>query len=149
MGLDNFQTDVTSHDYKRYGHHEYNEILESKIDEYRDRFPIDLDIEFVEVSPMMEKNNACVYYKEDCVFIRFSESFIGRGSDGLIFRTLLNCMVEIYCYRQGHEDIDRNKYFRWIVGRVGGGMSGRYNEEEWVDLLLPFLKELEDYYEDD
>lgn len=140
MGLEDFKSESDSH-YKQYGYHEYNEKLEKWADEMEDRFPIDLNIEFVEVSPQMEQMRGMAYRRDnDTYYIRLAEWFVGIRSDERIKFTLLHEMVHVYFYRQGHSNTNHDKYFRWVVGRVGASMTNmKTSDLKWKQCIEPFL----------
>jgi len=141
MALEDFETE-DSNRYKTYGSHDYDEELEQMIEEFQDRFPIELKIEFIEVSPRMEKHQAMAYRRGSSYYIRVSESFINRSDYERISRTVLHEMVHVYLYQMGYEGSNHDKYFRWIVGRVGASMThASINDAKWQDCIEPFIKE--------
>jgi predicted SprT family Zn-dependent metalloprotease len=142
MGLEDFNGSG-GNDYKQYGHHEYNEKLENWMEEFQDRFPIELQIEFVEVSTQMSKHAAKAYQRDsDTYYIRVSETYIDRSSDRPIKFTLLHEMVHIYFWQKGYKKTNHDKYFRWVAGRVGADMTRiTIDNEKWKDCIEPFLGE--------
>lgn len=142
MGLDDFQSKKEK-GYKQYGYHEYNEWLENLVKQFQEKFPIELDIEFVEVSPQMNKCNAKAYRRDgDTYYIRVSESFINRSTHREIKFTLLHEMVHVYFYQMGYSDTNHDKYFRWVAGRVGADMTGMsIRDKKWEGCIEPFLGE--------
>lgn len=126
-----------------YRSHDYEEKLDQMIQRNEEKFPIDLDIDFVEVSPRMEKTRAKAHKKPDgSYYIRVSKKFIETHSDERIELTVIHEMVHIYFYRQGFTDHGHGKYFRWVLGRVGGSMTNStVYEREWRECIEPFLKE--------
>jgi predicted SprT family Zn-dependent metalloprotease len=141
MGLEDFKSESDSH-YKQYGYHEYNEKLEKWADEMEERFPIDLNIEFVEVSPQMNQTRGMAYRRDNSTYyIRLAEWFVGIKSDERIKLTLLHEMVHVYFYRQGYSDTHHDKYFRWVVGRVGASMTNMaITDRKWQQCIEPFLE---------
>lgn len=145
MGLEDFKSE-RSNGYKKYGHHEYNDRLEEWKDEMQEEFPIELDIEFVEVSPEMTKHNGMAYRRDkDTYYIRISENYIERNSKKKVRLTLLHEMVHVYFYQRGYGDTNHDKYFRWVVGRVGASMTNMtIDSTKWKHCIEPFLQAEDD-----
>jgi predicted SprT family Zn-dependent metalloprotease len=144
MGIDKFlQEGKDKH--KLYGGHEYDEKLEKWVDELDERFPVNLRIKFIEVSPRMNKNRAMAYRREGKkYYIRVSESFIERSTDRRIKLTVLHEMVHVYFYQTGASEEKHGKYFRWVLGRVGGSFTREsIHDEKWQACIEPFI-EMED-----
>lgn len=144
MGLDNFRSKSKSK-YKAYSDHEYDDKLNKWKEEFKDRFPIRLNIEFVEVSPNMTKTWGRAFYKPDgTAYIRISEDFLMTNNDRQIKLTLLHEMCHVYFFRMGYKDTGHDKYFRWVVGRVMADMTRTsIKEDKWVDCIEPFLDQNE------
>lgn len=140
MGLEDFKSE-RNNGYRQYGSHEYDDKLETWKDDFMERFPIDLNIEFIEVSPKMTKHNAMAYRRDvNTYYIRVSEQFINLNNDERIKLTLLHEMVHVYFYQQGYTKTNHDKYFRWVVGRVGASMTHMsINDRKWQDCIEPFL----------
>lgn len=142
MGLDNFKT-KSSNQYRAYDDHEYDDRLNQWKDEFKDRFPVRLNIEFIEVSPNMTKTWGKATYKPDgTCYIRMSEDFLYNHNDEQIKMTLLHEMCHVYFYRMGYKDTNHDKFFRWVVGRVMGDLTHTsFNNQKWIDCIEPFLEE--------
>lgn len=142
MGLEAFQSEPTNK-YKRYSGHEYDERIEDWEDSLEDRFPKDLNIDFVEISPKMSKHNGMAYRRDgNTYFIRLSENYVDNSTDKEIKLTLLHEMVHIYFHRMGYHDTNHDKYFRWVAGRVGASMTRMsIKDKKWQDCIEPFLEE--------
>lgn len=150
MGLENLIDDEDSIEsiskYKKYGHHEYNDILERWVDEFQDRFPEEVEIEFVEVSSAMESKAAYTYFRyineEEICFIRISENVIDN-EDWFIKQTVLHCMVDAYLRQLGADDIDAGHSIRnWVRGRVGCIINAvDVDSDEWKLIAEPFLED--------
>jgi len=140
MGLDNFRT-KSSNQYRAYDSHEYDDRLNQWEDEFEDRFPVRLNIEFIEVSPNMTKTWGKATYKPDgTCYIRMSEDFLYNHTDEQIKMTLLHEMCHVYFYRKGYKDTNHNKFFRWVVGRVKGDLTHTsFKNQQWKDCIEPFL----------
>lgn len=144
MSLDDFIENASNKDkHQVYGSHEYDEKLEEIIEEYQQRFPVELKIEFVEVSSRMEKSYAKAYKREkNKYYIRVSESFIERACKERIRRTILHEMVHVYFFQKGYSKHGHSKYFRWVVGQVGGSLTNSTtNNEMWQNCIEPFIEE--------
>lgn len=142
MGLEDFSTGSGSN-YEKYGNHEYDSKLGTWADEMQQRFPIDLNIEFVEVSPQMTKTRGMAYKRNaNEYYIRISERFIHNHSDERVKLTLLHEMVHVYFYQQGFSDTKHDKYFRWVVGRVGASMTHMtLDDKKWEECIEPFIED--------
>jgi len=140
MGLDNFRT-KSGNKHKAYSSHEYDNKLNKWANEFADRFPINLNIEFIEVSPNMTKTWGKATYKRDgTAFIRMSEQFLNSHPDREIKMTLLHEMCHVYFYRMGYKDTNHDKFFRWVVGRVGGDLTyTSFKNNKWKDCIEPFF----------
>ena len=142
MGLEEFETE-SSDKHNVYQSHEKDEKLEQIIEEYQERFPVELRIQFIEVSPKMEKKNAMAYKRAGKkYYIRVSESFIQRSTEEQLRRTVLHEMCHVYLYQQGLSDHGHGKYFRWVVGRVGASMThSTIHDVKWEKCIQPFIDE--------
>lgn len=141
MGLDNFKKSKSSKN-KAHGHHPYNEKLETWADELEERFPIDLDINFVEVSPQMTKTYGKAFYSSyDQCYIRIAEYVVESKSEKEVKLILLHEMCHIYFYRMGYGNTGHDKYFRWVVGRVMADMTNTsIHNKKWKDCIEPFFE---------
>jgi len=142
MGLEDFKA-TKNQGYRRYGSHKYDKKLERWVEEFQHRFPVELDIEFVEVSPNLSKHSAKAYRREGTIyFIRMSEFYMDNYSDKSCRLTLLHEMVHVYFYQMGYSDTNHDKYFRWVLGRVGGSIRGvGISNPKWQQCVRPFLEE--------
>lgn len=142
MALDEFKTKA-SDNHKMYGSHEYDEKLKRLIDEYQERFPVELNVSFVEVSPNMEEHAAITYRRPgNKYYIRFSERYLENHSEEEIRRTMLHELVHVYLYQRGYMKHNHGKVFRWVLGRVGGSFTGEtIFTDKWENCIEPFLDE--------
>lgn len=140
MGLEEFQS-KNGGKYQAHPPHEYNSKLRRWADEFEKLFPIDLRIETIEVSPQMTRTFGMAYYEMNTdTYIRLSKPFVESSPDEHIKLVLLHEMVHVYCYNRGYTDVNHDKYFRWIVGRVGGHLAYEgFENTKWNDLIQPFL----------
>lgn len=142
MGLEEFETE-SSDKHNVYQSHEKDEKLEQIIEEYQERFPVELRIQFIEVSPKMEQKHAMAYKRAGKkYYIRVSESFIQRSTEEQLRRTVLHEMCHVYLYQQGLSGHGHGKYFRWVVGRVGASMThSTIHDVKWEKCIQPFIDE--------
>ncbi|EGQ44161.1 MAG: uncharacterized SprT-like family protein [Candidatus Nanosalina sp. J07AB43] len=142
MSLEDFKTD-NHHSDKIYGEHEFNEKLEQMVEDNKSKFPIDLDIAFIEVSTRMTKHRAKAYKREGgTYYIRVSEEFVQRESLYIIELTVVHEMVHIYFYQMGYPNHGHDKYFRWVVGQVQASMTRTSTfEQKWRDCIEPFMED--------
>lgn len=141
MGLDEFKSEQKSQ-YRAYSEHEHNEKLQDIVDQYQKRFPIDLRIQFIEVSSRMTKHAAMAYKRDGKkYYIRVSENFIERSNDEQLHRTVIHEMVHVYMYQIGMDNENHGKYFRWVLGRVGGSFTGEtIHNTKWEKCVQPFIE---------
>ena len=142
MGIDDFLTE-SSDKHQVYGSHDKDKKLEEIIEEYKDRFPVELRIEFIEVSPRLEKCSAKAYKRAGKkYYIRVSEKFIERSTEEQLKRTILHEMVHVYFYQLGCSDEGHGKYFRWVLGQVGGSMTrSSIHDTKWEKCIEPFIEQ--------
>jgi predicted SprT family Zn-dependent metalloprotease len=142
MGIDDFITEKQDR-HKVYKTHDKDEKLEQLIEEYQERFPVELRIDFVEVSPRMERCNAKAYKRAGKkYYIRVSEEYLERATEEELRRTVLHEMVHIYLYQRGYSKHGHGKYFRWVLGRVGGSMTNStIHSTKWEKCIEPFIEE--------
>lgn len=148
MGLGNFTPDketTSKSRFKSYGYHPMNDTLQKWIDELQCRFPEEVRVDFVEVSPEMTRTDGYAYWKkrdgQHYQYIRIAEKAIEKYSDNHLKRILIHEMCHCYCFQKGYPDVsDSNRVFSWILGRVKADISG-YSQScgEWEDLVEPFL----------
>lgn len=139
MGLHNFSSDNSTH--RAYNKHPKEDQLEEWKEELQSRFPVNLDIEFIEVSPKMSKHYGMAYYRGNTTFIRISQHFIENYSDRKVKMTLLHEMCHVYFYQMGYKDAKHDKYFRWVVGRVMASMTGMTTDnKKWQETIEPFFE---------
>lgn len=141
MGLDDFASPNSTSGHRAYTGHPKEEQLEEWEDELNERFPIDLDIEFIEVSPKMSKHQGKAFYRSNVNFIRISKQHIENDSDRKVKLTLLHEMCHVYFYQMGYKDTGHDKYFRWVVGRVMADMTNiSIDAKKWQDTIEPFYE---------
>lgn len=135
---------VSDNPYRTYPKHEYEDILWEWFDELEDRFPCDIECDFIEVSPNITSYHAKAFYRRGprSVFIRFSKNYIERSSDEKIKLTLLHEMVHLYTYQKGFNgDVrDHSPIFKWLCGQVGTTINSvPTRSSEWERLAEPFI----------
>jgi predicted SprT family Zn-dependent metalloprotease len=142
MGLDNFKSSSTSASGST-TEHPYIPKIERWIEEFEDRFPVEINVEKVEVSSRMENMFAkAIFSATKDTTIRVSEKFINNSEDRIIKYTILHEMAHIYFYRQGFPKTKHDKYFRWVVGRVVGDLTHMsHPNEKWEQCIEPFIQE--------
>lgn len=142
MGLDDFK-DTSSNEREMYRDHDYDEKLEVMMENLQQRFPCELKIDFIEVSPRMTKTRATAYKRDgETYYIRVSAEYIESANDDRIMLTVLHEMCHVYFYQKGFSDTNHDKFFRWVVGRVGASMT-RTNtySYKWQETIEPFLED--------
>lgn len=142
MSLEDFKN-KDSNDYEMYGSHEYDEKLENALQQFEDKFPIELNIKFIEVSPRMSKHRAKAYKRSgNDYYIRVSKDFIEKSDHDRIMMTVLHEMVHIYFWEQGYPNHGHDKYFRWVIGHIGASMTNTSTYSgKWQRCIQPFLNE--------
>lgn len=136
----------------RYGHHEYNDTLSEWVDELNERFPVEVDIEFIEVSPQLSSNATKLYVKKidgDLYqYIRVKEG-LWEDREWFARQRILYLMVSAYFNQIGMSNIGpANDEFKWVCGRVGA-MTNPIDptEDTWELGCTPFLSEEDDLCE--
>lgn len=131
-----------SHHYRHYPKHDMEDQLWDWFHELEERFPEEVECDFIEVSPEISSHNALAYHKKDgSQFIRIKESLVEHADDWSIKRTLLHEMVHMYCYQKGHHDVsDSSHLFAWLCGAVGCEINQvSALEGSWEDLAAGFM----------
>lgn len=146
MGLEDFQSENAG-SYQAHPPHEYNSKLRDWADEFEERFPTKLDIDTIEVSPKMTTTRGAAYYEMNGdTYIRISRNFIESSPDEHIKLVLLHEMAHVYFYNHGYTETNHDKYFRWVVGRVGANMTyTSMNDKKWESIIQPFIDMQEDW----
>lgn len=157
MGLEQLDdVQLNSQSGRAYPDHPEDETHYEWFDEFQDRFPEEIECDFIEVSTGIEKYNAKSYkehedsHRERDQYIRIAEHFL----DSPTWRrrqTLLHEMVHLYCYQNDHIDVsDGSHIFKWLCGQVGCVINQvNTNSERWEDLAEPFIDEdMKDLSED-
>lgn len=149
MGLSDLiddDTDAEAQKFRRYGAHEYNDTLEEWVDEFQERFPVEVQVDFIEVSPELSKNAIKTYWKiknsEVHQYIRVAESVLDQP-DHRIRHFVLQAMVQLYCNEQGFQDLSKGtNAYKWVCGAVhANGDLVSEDSQEFSELILPFLEE--------
>lgn len=159
MGLgdlipDDVSEESASGSKRRYGHHEFNETLEEWVEELEERFPYDLNIDFIEVSPQLESNDARIYtdYDEDgrlYHYIRIRDGMwegVDEDDESKYWKArqaILYLMVRAYFNVLGMGDIGPNRdEFKLVCGMVGAATNPvDQNDDEYIRSVTPFMSE--------
>lgn len=143
MGLKDLVEEENNHGKRQYPEHPREEEFLEWIDEFQDRFPEEVGVDFLEVSPRMTKTWGYAYYREDSQYIRLSEYLVKNCPDSTIKRVILHEMVHLYSHQIGYGELtERDPLFTWVLGRVGAHVSGYSpSGQEWNDVVEPFLEE--------
>lgn len=148
MGLGEFtnQGDLTvaEQHFRTYPTHEEEEKFEKMVEELQSRFPEEIRVDFIEISPKMTRTDGYAYFRDrdgvSCQYIRIAEKALDYP-DYYQKMIVAHEMVHIYCNQKGYGDVsDGDRFFEWILGRVCADINGTsYRTEEWNDLINPFL----------
>lgn len=149
MGLDDLipeETDSGSNQLRKYGSHEADEKLENWIDEFQSRFPTDVRIDFIEVSPELTKSIARWYVKprdgEEVRYVRVSEKLIDM-EEWYQRQVILSVMSEMWMNQMGAKEMEAGHAIKkWVKGQVGCIINAvDVESEEWRILAEPFIDE--------
>lgn len=149
MGLGDLipeDTSSGSKSYKKYGSHPADEKLSRWKDEFQERFPTEVEITFIEVSPELEKTLARNYYKvrdgEEIRYIRISEKVFSM-SEWYQRQVLLHSMAQLWMNQMGVGEINAGHSIKkWVFGQVGCMINAvDVDSDEWRLLAEPFLDE--------
>lgn len=145
MGLGDFSEIPNQSDaerkYRTYPIHEYQDKLDNMVDELQERFPQEVEVDFIEVSPEMTRTWGYTYYKSGGIkYIRIAERLLSKP-DEQVKMVVLHEMVHCYMHQIGYGDVsDNDDLFEWVLGRVGAHSSGRpFDADDWKDIAEPFL----------
>lgn len=137
---------VEEHHYRAYPKHDYEDKLWRWFNELEERFPCEVECDFIEVSPRMTKYNAKAYWRTDpqSQFIRVAKFYIDEEPDENIRETILHEMVHLYTYQEGFANSvnDASRIFTWICGQVGVKINQvPTRSAEWRHLAEPFIED--------
>lgn len=142
MGLDDISPETTvsesQHKDRAYPPHEYEERLWEWVDGLQDRFPEEVQIDFIEVSDRMTQAQAKGYCKErgTVLYIRIAERVIENEDDEYIKTILLHEMVHLWFYQNSWFDVgDSDPIFNWVLGAVGADLSGS-GQGDWQHTIM-------------
>jgi hypothetical protein len=154
VSLDDFTTEKESwRQYKKYNLTDKDKKVEQIVDELRELFPVELEMDFIEVSPAMEGLNGWAYWRRDngevYQFIRVSEHLVDHG--GYRLRSvILHEMVHILFYNMGYREgnphkpdvSDGHPAFHWVLGAVGANISQVNTKSDvWQEVCEMFIEE--------
>lgn len=127
--------------YKKYSKHEKEDDLVEWMEEFEDRFPTPVMVDFIEVSPEMENNLGLAYTKPGAQYIRIAEYAIDEYNDNFIKMVVLHEMVHVWFYQMGYTDItERDPVFTWVLGQVGADLSGYSPPDGFYNIAEMFLE---------
>lgn len=150
MGLEDLLDDdvatgeASASQFRRYGQHDADEKLEDWFEEFQDRFPGRVELDFIEVSPQLENTAARFYRKErdgnEFKYVRIAEKTLERD-EWWQRNVLLNNMVIAYCHQHGYHDVSTgSSLFKWLCGNVGCVINQvDVSSMEWQDLAEPMM----------
>lgn len=149
MGLDDFKTN-SLHEHKAFNHTELDEKLESIVEECQERFPKEVQVDFIEASPQLKKHAGMAYRRSSTdedgnfkysIFIRIKKSLAEKGGTDLKM-VILHEMVHCYMYQHGIDASEKSVAFQWMCGRVMGDPSDIFKgDKEWDKVIQPFIDE--------
>lgn len=131
--------------FRRYGSHPADDTLWEMVDELQERFPGEIEIDFIEVAPHDVKYDGKAYWRTEnegvYQYIRVSESALLK-SEERTKRVLAHEMVHLYCFQNGHTDVsDGDSVFHWLLGHVEAQISHVDDEgSRWKDLVEPMIR---------
>jgi len=129
--------------YRQYSVHEYEDTLIGWIDELQDRFPEEVQVDFIEVSPEMTSTHGYAYRKPGGIqYIRIAEFVTEDYPQWYQKMVVLHEMVHMFMYQRGMDDVsDGDPLFEWVLGTVGADVNGLGPEttEEKYEVMADFL----------
>lgn len=144
MGLDDIVPDDVpdGNHYRQYPHHPAEDRLEEWADEAQEKFPEEVEYDFIEVSPEMVRTHGFAYYKPDgSKYIRIAERVVERYPVHYQRLVLIHEMTHIFFKQRNMEEYsDGSRLFNWVLGRVGADLNGVGPGTEEYDLMLEFLQ---------
>lgn len=148
MGLSSLLDEETGetkrHPDRAYSPHPIEDELWDVFREYEERFPEEIECDFIEVSPKMTKHQAKAYYdhQKGIRYIRVSKDYLEKTDHHRLRDTMLHEMVHLYTYQKGYagDTSDGSHMFKWLCGAVGAPINQvREHSDEWQDMAEPFL----------
>lgn len=134
MTLDDFKTDNSgTKQYKRYNETEKDKTLEQILNNNRHKFPIELDIDFIEASPEMKSMAVRTYFKTNdgkkITYIRVRSDIVEEENE-ILEKTVLEAMASVFLDQVLDDTVEMNSALHhWVCGQVGayvGIEDGRY-----------------------
>ena len=147
MGLTDFQTSPNSIAGRRYPDHQYQDEIESWMEELKKDLPDEVDVEFIEVSTDMPKSLARAYKKKRgdqiTYYIRVSDRAFKGNTDNHIKSVILHELVHIWFWEHVDKKItERSVEFTYVLGAVGAQVSG-FNFDDYM--ITDCLSKFSDY----
>lgn len=153
MGLDNLVNEKggtgSGNRFRAYPYHEFEDQCWEWFNEFQERFPIEIEADFIEISDQITKVNARAYWRirdnEYYQFIRLSEKFINNAQTWRIKQCILHEMVHLYFYQLGYRNDDKkvtdgSTIFKWVCGAVGAKVNQiPVYTQEWQKCAEPFI----------
>lgn len=133
-------SDVESR-YRSFSYHPYEEKIEEWVDELQQRFPEEVQVDFVEVSTRMTKTQAKAYFRDEGQYLRVSERFVDTEDDEYLKQIVLHEMVHLYFNQIGKPEVsDNNALFNWVLGAVNADMSGTSPGHWKYEIMEDFME---------
>lgn len=134
--------------FRHFGPHKEDERVERILEEAQEEMPVNVEIDFIEVSTSMSRYLAKAYWRkrsgEHHYFIRVSEGLL-RGSDEGVKYTIKHELVHIWFYRQGYRGqtgvSEQDPLFTYALGVCEASPADRSRTSDvWKDCIEPLLE---------
>lgn len=148
MALDDFIKGVeTSSSFKAFNYHELDKQLEEMVEEAQSRFPEEVDVEFIEASPQLQRYSGKAYKDYDdeghqyVQYIRIKKN-LAEKNNAETKRVVLHEMAHVYLYQKGLDHVtEKDVTFQWLCGRVMADPSDVFEgSKEWDRVIEPMLE---------
>lgn len=109
--------------------HKRQDELEQWVETMKEEIPVDLEVDFIEVSPTMTNYSAKAYRDNSLdnvrkYYIRVAEHTMDDQSDDEIRAVILHELVHIWFWENGDGDIsDGDDLFSYVLGGLGAHLN--------------------------
>lgn len=132
-----------------YGYHEFNPKLNEWVEELKPRFPEPLNLDYIEVSPNIDKVQARAHYDEGGDhYIRVAEKLFWEYNDPYIKEIVAHELLHVWMYSNGYRYDDSDRLFNWLLGYVNADLSGTGPGYEEHRIMEEFRRNTPDLYEE-
>lgn len=136
---------TSRHSGRYYPDHERQDELEEWLEECKEAFPVDIEVDFIEVSTKMTQRLAMSYWDhtrgDRDRYIRVSEWCMDKYDDWQIKSIIMHELCHAWLFQNGDRNItERDPIFTYILGATGSHLSGyMFSNNEFKKYCVPFI----------